>query len=495
MRESASPASRMFGGFSRRPVTHPAVFAACRRRYDGSAAARSGGSRQGRREGRLSAPDVRRSGTSRTGQSPAKGWGGRVAGPAASTPYDVVAMRSRMDLPTPGEPCQLLPCGSASPRAARAVTSSATRRENCRSSDGSAGLSCRLARTTSAGWRDRPAHRPISGVPPGRNRCQSDPMIETWLTRTFSLSVPVVGAPMAGPGEGALAAAVSAAGGLGMIGVQASRSPRWVLEQAVVAAEPGRPYGVGLMAWALDQDDRQLEAVLDVRPALVSVSFGAFEPYVERLRAAGIPVTVQAGNVAEAVRAERAGADLVVARGGEGGGHGRNEVGTLPLLQAVLERVGVPVVAAGGIGTARGLAAVLAAGAVGAWVGTALLATREAGTSPAGRARLLAADETDTAYGRVFDVAQGLSWPAEYGGRALRNPFFDRWEYRLDELAAQGTSAELAEAGAGEDYETAYLYAGQGVGLVREERSVAEVLAELASAEDLLRRWSTDAPG
>jgi nitronate monooxygenase len=326
-------------------------------------------------------------------------------------------------------------------------------------------------------------------------RWESEPMIETWLTRTFSLQVPVVGAPMAGPGEGALAAAVSAAGGLGMIGVQGSRSPEWVREQAAIAAAPGRPYGIGLMAWALDQDDGQLEAVLEVRPALVSVSFGAFEPYVERLREAGIAVTVQAGNVAEAVRAERAGADLVVARGGEGGGHGRNEVGTLPLLQAVLEEVGVPVVAAGGIGTARGLAAVLAAGAVGAWVGTALLTTREAGTSPAGRARLLAADETGTAYGRVFDVAQGLAWPEEFGGRALRNPFFDRWEDRLDELAAQGPSAELTEARAGEDYDTAYLYAGQVVGLVREERSVADVLADLGRAEELLGRWSPDASG
>jgi nitronate monooxygenase len=318
-------------------------------------------------------------------------------------------------------------------------------------------------------------------------------MIDTWLTRTFSLDVPVVGAPMAGPGEGALAAAVSAAGGLGMIGVQGSRSPRWVLEQAAVAAEPARPYGIGLMAWALDRDDRQLEAVLDVRPALVSVSFGNVEPYVERLREAGIPVTVQAGTVAEAVRAERAGADLVVARGGEGGGHGRNEVGTLPLLQAVLDRVQVPVVAAGGIGTARGLAAVLAAGAVGAWVGTALLATREAGTSAAGRGRLLAANETDTAYGRVFDVAQRLAWPEEYGGRALRNPFFDRWEGRLDELSDYDAAAELTEARAADDYDTAYLYAGQGVGLLREERSVAEVLAELAEAEELLGRWSRQA--
>jgi nitronate monooxygenase len=315
-------------------------------------------------------------------------------------------------------------------------------------------------------------------------------MIDTWLTRKFGLSVPVVGAPMAGPGEGALAAAVSAAGGLGMVGVTASRSPDWVREQAATASAAGAAYGIGLMAWALERDQAQLEAVLEAPPSLVSVSFGAFEPYVDRLRAAGVPVTVQAGNLDEALRAERAGADFVVARGAEGGGHGRNQVGTLPLLQAVLDRLQVPVVAAGGIGTARGLAAVLAAGAAGAWVGTAFLTTREAGTPPAARARLLAADETGTAYGRVFDVAQRLGWPEEYGGRGLRNAYFDRWADRLDVLAVDDeAAAELARGQREQDFDTAYVYAGQGAGLLTEERSVADVLAELARAEDLLRRF------
>lgn len=315
-------------------------------------------------------------------------------------------------------------------------------------------------------------------------------MIDTWLTRTFGLTVPVVGAPMAGPGEGALAAAVSAAGGLGMVGVNASRSPDWVRQQAEVAATGGAPYGVGLMAWVLERDEGQLDAVLDVRPALVSVSFGAFETYVDRLRDAGIRVAVQAGTPDEAARAEAAGVDLVVARGAEGGGHGRNDVGTLPLLQAVLDTVEVPVVAAGGIATARGLAAVLAAGAVGAWVGTALLATHEAGTSAAARKRLLVAEVTDTAYGRVFDVAQRLPWPEEFGGRGLRNAYFDRWADRLDELATDdAAAAELSEAQREQDLDVAYVYAGQGAGLLSEERSVADVLADLAGAEDLLRRF------
>lgn len=315
-------------------------------------------------------------------------------------------------------------------------------------------------------------------------------MIQTWLTQHFDLAVPVVGAPMAGPGEGALAAAVSAGGALGMVGVNATREPAWVREQASLAGAPGRPFGIGLMAWALDSHPEQLDAAIDARPALVSVSFGAFEPYVARLKDAGIVVTTQAGNLDEALRAERSGVDFVVVRGGEGGGHGRNEVGTLPLLQSVLDSVDVPVVAAGGIAGARGLAAVLAAGAAGGWVGTAFLGCREAGSSTGARRALFAATDTGTAYGRVFDVAQRLSWPAEYGGRGLRNTYFDRWHDRLDDLADDdAASAELRDAREAGDYDTAYIYAGQGVGLLREESTVADVLAELARAEELLRRF------
>ena len=325
-------------------------------------------------------------------------------------------------------------------------------------------------------------------------------MLRTWLTDSFDLVVPVIGAPMAGPGEGRLAAAVSAGGALGMVGVGASRPASWVREQAAVASATGppdgtstgasgsRPYGIGLMAWVLDRDDSQLATVLELRPSLVSVSFGEFEPHVSRLADADIPVTVQVGNVDEARRAEQAGARFIVARGAEAGGHGRDEVATLPLLQAVLEAVEVPVVAAGGIATARGLAAVLAAGAAGAWVGTALLTAHEAANSPTARTRLIAAEQGQTVYGRVFDVAQRLGWPPEYGGRSLRNRFYDHWCGRLDELVGDDTAFEhLAAAREMEDYDCAYLYAGQGVGFLTKEQSVAEILAEFARAEQLLQ--------
>ncbi|HZI96395.1 MAG TPA: nitronate monooxygenase [Actinomycetales bacterium] len=316
--------------------------------------------------------------------------------------------------------------------------------------------------------------------------------MRTHLTERWQLDVPVVGAPMAGAGGGALAAAVSSAGALGMLGVAADATADWVREQCSVAAEPGRPYGVGLMAWALERDPAPLAAVLAARPTLVSVSFGPYERYVEQMQAEGIAVATQVGTVTEAVAATRAGVDLVVSRGGEGGGHGRNDVSTLVLLQAVLDEVATPVLAAGGIATARGLAAVLAAGAAGGWVGTAFLGCAESSTSAAARDRLLAASETDTAYGRVFDVAQRLGWPPEYGGRALRNAFFDRWQGREGELAGDdAAAAELAAARTSHDLDTAYVYAGQGAGLLTSQRTAADIVADLAGAAELLRRAAT----
>lgn len=142
------------------------------------------------------------------------------------------------------------------------------------------------------------------------------------------------------------------------------------------------------MAWALAQDDQLVDVVTPEAPALVSVSYGPYERWIPPLQASGIAVATQVGTLDEARMAEDAGVDVIVARGGEGGGHGRSDVATLPLLQSVLDAVKVPVLAAGGIGTARGLAAVLAAGCAGAWVGTAFVTYIEAATSPGARDRL-----------------------------------------------------------------------------------------------------------
>jgi nitronate monooxygenase len=311
--------------------------------------------------------------------------------------------------------------------------------------------------------------------------------VRTWLTDRFDLRIPLVCAPMFGVGGSQLAAAVSRAGGLGMLGVGSTTTAQTVTEQCTIAAQAGKPYGVGLMAWALDDDIGPFEATLAAAPALVSVGFGDYQRYIGPLRAAGVIVATQVGNLDEAKVAEQAGVDLIVARGGEGGGHGRNDVATLPLLQVVLDAVKTPVMAAGGIANARGLAAVLAAGAAGAWVGTAFIACVEAETSPGAREQLVSATDTDTVYGRVFDVAQRLGWPEEFGGRALRNQFFEHWDGREAELATDDDARQaLRDARAAGDFDTAYVYTGQGAALLQEQRSAADVIAEFAGAGAML---------
>lgn len=301
-------------------------------------------------------------------------------------------------------------------------------------------------------------------------------MIHTWLTNTFGLSVPIVSAPMAGVSGGALAAAVSSAGGLGMVGFAAGK-PEQLQAELDLAAAPGRPYGVGLLAWLLPDNDALLDVVVESGAALVSLSYGPYAPYVEALQAAGKLVATQVGTIDDARAALAIGVDLIVARGGEGGGHGRNEVATLPLLQAILDAVDVPVLAAGGIGTGRGLAAVLAAGAAGAWSGTAFTVATEASTAPESKQAITGAGLADTTYTTVLDIGRGVPWPSEYGGRALRHPYADKWHGREDELRASANP---------EPMEQPAIWAGQAAGLISKPRSAAEIVAEFATAESYL---------
>ncbi|MFI5695947.1 NAD(P)H-dependent flavin oxidoreductase [Kribbella sp. NPDC051586] len=303
-----------------------------------------------------------------------------------------------------------------------------------------------------------------------------------WLTERFGLSVPVIGAPMANVSGGLLTAAISAAGGLGMLGAGSAVTPDWIRTEGAIAAASGKPYGIGLMAWSVKERPEHLDAVRELKPALVSLSFGDVAPYVGPLQAAGIVVATQAGTVADAREAIDAGVDVIVARGAEAGGHGRNAVSTLPLLQAILDLTDLPVLAAGGISGPRGLAAVLAAGAAGGWIGTAFLTSVEAQTKERVRQRIIEADETETVYGTVFDAASRAGWPDEFGGRALRNAYFDSWEGREAELKSDDSGhAEYVDGTKAADPARASIYAGQGVGALTGRPTAAEVLAGFAT--------------
>ena len=313
-------------------------------------------------------------------------------------------------------------------------------------------------------------------------------MISTSLTQTFDLGTPVIGAPMAGVSGGALATAVSRAGGLGMIGVSGSHSAGFVAEQCAIPADARMPFGVGLMVWVLEGRPDLLEATIAARPDLVSVSFGDPAPYVGPLHDGGIAVCAQVNTTADVHRALEAGVDVVVAQGTEAGGHtGRRA--TLPLLQEVLTLTDRPVVAAGGIATGAGMAAALVAGAAGVWIGTPLLSCTEGLNAPALRERVRAASGDATVLTRAFDVAEGAAWPERWPGRALVNDFSREWHGREDELREDADARRLVVEGRRTgDPDHAPVYAGESVGLVTAERSATDVVRELtADAERALR--------
>jgi nitronate monooxygenase len=280
-----------------------------------------------------------------------------------------------------------------------------------------------------------------------------------------------------------------------MIGIGSAGSAAQLSAQLQYVSELNRPFGIGLVDWVLKREPRLLATALAATPSLLSVSFGDDLSWVRRAQDAGVATATQVGDLRAAHRAVEAGVDVVIARGAEGGGHGEPMVGTLPLLASMLDELRVPVVAAGGISSGRALAAVLAAGASGAWVGTALSACTETLTSERTRRALFDAKDTDTMTTRVFDVAYGYSWPPQVPERVLRNDFTGRWEGREHQLA---TDREAREELAANDDLLAPVNAGQGVAMLTTVSSAADVIDRLCTdARTLLDRWVTppDASG
>jgi nitronate monooxygenase len=313
-------------------------------------------------------------------------------------------------------------------------------------------------------------------------------MLSTAWSRSFGLRLPIVNAPMGGVAGGRLAAAVTGAGGLGMVGM-GSVATRDLL--AAQLEQVQGMFGIGLVDWVMRNEAGLFEDALAARPALLSVSFGTEWSWVGAAHDLGISTATQVYDVLGARQGVDAGVDIVVARGSEGGGHGDAKLGLLPLLDAVLDAVSVPVLAGGGIASPRSLAAVLAAGASGAWVGTRLAACPEALTGEGSRRALIAAAATDTAITRIFDVAKGLPWPAHFPSRVLANDFVARWTGKEDELADDRQARdELEGSMAADDRRIAPVTAGQAVGMISDDASVGEVIGQMcAGAEKLLAGW------
>ena len=347
--------------------------------------------------------------------------------------------------------------------------------------------------------------------------------LRTGLTELLGIEHPVIQAPMAGAATPELAAAVSAAGGLGSLG-SAPLAPDDLIAQARAVREAtDRPFNVNFFCHPppeltaqeagrgrerldplyrelglgappepsvppLAFDEARLAALLEVRPAVASFHFGLpGADALDAVREAGCRVLSSATTVAEAERLAELGADAVIAQGGEAGGHRGSflvagddgPVGTLALVPQVVDSVDVPVIAAGGIGDGRGLAAALALGADGAQIGTAFLACPEATVHPLHREALRSASADQTTLTRAFSGR-----PA----RTLRNRTTEEaGEDPLPFPAQLSLSAPLAEAGAkGGSSDFLPMWAGQAAPLAR-ELPAAELVAALAGdAERIL---------
>jgi nitronate monooxygenase len=320
------------------------------------------------------------------------------------------------------------------------------------------------------------------------------PIIETALTRLLGIEHPILLAPMGSAAGGKLAAAVTNAGGLGLVGSGYANADAIRKE----LAEAGNTrVGVGFILWALERNPSALDVALDARPAAVMLSFGDPTPFTSRIKSAGCKIICQVQTLAQAKEAAAAGADIIIAQGRDAGGHSGTTRGTMGLVPAVVDAVApLPVVAAGGIADGRGLAGGSALGAAGVSMGTRFTASRESLWDQAMKAATLAAGGDQTEQTRVFDVVRGAPWPSIYPGRALRNAFSARWHGQEDALAADQQRQEGAYlATAPDDFASRVVWAGEGVDLITDvpaaseiiERIIAEAAATLRHGAQLVR--------
>ena len=308
--------------------------------------------------------------------------------------------------------------------------------------------------------------------------------IHTRLCDVLGIEYPILNAPMGGgDAPAALAAAVSEAGGLGLIGGTTIEGAPWLISQIRRARElTDRPFGVGFISH-LPGAAELMAIALDEGVRIIAHSFTDPTPFMAAARDAGALVLCQVRTVEEARGAARAGVDVVTAQGTEAGGH-TGRVSTLPLVPAVVDTVApVPVVAAGGIADGRGVAAALMLGADGVWLGTRFVATHESGVSDAYRSRVVASSADDTILTDVFDAAVGMPWPPGVSGRAIVNEFSQRWHGHEDALRtwADEHRGEYLALGPDAEIDNRAVWAGEAASLIRTVSSAGDVVRQLAA--------------
>ncbi len=320
--------------------------------------------------------------------------------------------------------------------------------------------------------------------------------MRTRFTEGFGVKHPIVCAPMAYVTGGRLAAAVSKAGGLGVLGGgyagTVGGEPELAAEAAIAGAER---IGIGFITWALAKAPHMLDVALGLSPACLFLSFGDPRPFAAKVQRAGVKLVCQVQSLAHVDEALEAGAAAIVAQGTEAGGHGARR-STLPFVPEVADYLArrspeTILLAAGGIADGRGLAAALMLGAEGAVVGTRFWSTLEALTPPAMVERAIGATGDDTVRTTAIDALRGVAWPPEFSFRVLANELTDAWADREEQAAREFGSfaGDYADARNRGDLSMVVTVAGEAVGLVRDRPTAASVVDSMvAQAQRLLSR-------
>lgn len=313
--------------------------------------------------------------------------------------------------------------------------------------------------------------------------------LRTSLCDMLDVEHPIMLAGMGGVSYAELAAAVSNAGGYGVLGM-AGLGPDQIREQMrQVRRLTDRPFGVDLLAASPESLTASVDVIINEGASSFVAGLGVPMPIMEKLKKAGLKVMVVCGQVRHAIKAEQAGCDAVICQGGEGGGH-TGLVGTLPLVAQAVETVKIPVVAAGGLYDGRGLAASMALGAQGVWMGTRFIATHEAHAGDLYREAVLGASDEDTVRTRC------------YSGKPMRvrkNTYVEGWEARPQDIQGfpmqamlstrEGVLGGIGGQIEGLDPDRSCFAMGQSAGGVRSVRPAAELVAEImAQAHETIGR-------
>jgi nitronate monooxygenase len=327
-----------------------------------------------------------------------------------------------------------------------------------------------------------------------------------WLEQ-LQLRIPIVQAPIGNACTPALLSAVSDAGALGMF-AGSWRTPeemRRLIRETHDRTR--RAFGVNLTLPWPDAQQKLLTVCMEEGVPAISLWWGDIRPFLRRLDGSGIVTMATVGTAEEAHQAEDSGVDVIVAQGREAGGHVWGHVATMPLIPAVVDRVSIPVIAAGGIGDARGIAAALCLGAAGAWIGTRFVATRESGAHPLYKQAIIAAAESDTIRSQIFDrgwpgvfhrtlqnntVHMALASPDDRGSRPGAGDILGHTESGIpvprydDNEPLDGWDGDIAEM---------CLYAGQSCAVIRDIPPAGELVQRLwqeagSTLEASRQRWT-----